>query len=196
MKSCKLCICSTFLHECSYAFSNHLPGQKQSHIDYTCLSCWFLIAASSFRMNSTHPVMCGELLGTKLSCNECLQNSWEKLKRSNRFVTAELQRKLKMPHFDHFPRPGEIDPYAIRARWFSNIQNEILSYHFMGNVEIFWIRPTVPEYLGIFSSIWPQHKEMDVKVIWLDLTGDYESFDRLSGSIFVEKHKTTAFFCT
>ena len=27
-------------------------------------------------------------------------------------------------------------------------------------VEMFWIRPTVPEYLGIFSSIWPQHKKM------------------------------------
>ena len=60
---------------------------------------------------------------------------------------------------------------------------------------MFLIRPTVPEYLGIFSSILPQHKKwLKVKIIWLDLTGDYESFDRLSGSIFVEKHKTIAFF--
>ena len=37
-----------------------------------------------------------------------LQNSWEKLEKSNRLVTAELQ---KMPHFDHFPRPGKIYPF-------------------------------------------------------------------------------------
>ena len=30
----------------------------------------------------------------------------------NRLVTAELQKMKKMPIFDHFPRPGEIDPYG------------------------------------------------------------------------------------
>ena len=36
--------------------------------------------------------------------------SSEQLKKSNRLVTAELQ---KMPHFDPFPRPVEIDPYVF-----------------------------------------------------------------------------------
>ena len=34
------------------------------------------------------------------------------MKLSNRLVTAELQKSLKMPYFDHFPRPGKSDPYA------------------------------------------------------------------------------------
>ena len=35
-----------------------------------------------------------------------VEKSW---KKSSHLVTAELQKK--MPHFDHFPRPGESDPY-------------------------------------------------------------------------------------
>ena len=31
---------------------------------------------------------------------------------SNRLVTAAIKRKQKIPHFDHFPRPGESDPYV------------------------------------------------------------------------------------
>ena len=27
-------------------------------------------------------------------------------------VTAELQKNETMPYFDHFPRPGKIDPYG------------------------------------------------------------------------------------
>ena len=43
-----------------------------------------------------------------------LQNRWKKLKKSNRLVTAELQKKIKkMSHVDHFPRPGEIDPMSF-----------------------------------------------------------------------------------
>ena len=36
-----------------------------------------------------------------------LQNSWEKFK--NQTVWSEKSSKKKKPHFDHFPRPGEID---------------------------------------------------------------------------------------
>ena len=37
------------------------------------------------------------------------------MKKSNRLVTAELQKRIKkkMPHFDQFPPPGEIDPYDV-----------------------------------------------------------------------------------
>ena len=36
--------------------------------------------------------------------------------KPNRLVTAELQKKLKkMPRFDPFPRPGEIDPSMLSA---------------------------------------------------------------------------------
>ena len=37
-----------------------------------------------------------------------------KLKKSNRLVKAELQNNEKMPHFDHFPHPGEIDPNVFQ----------------------------------------------------------------------------------
>ena len=33
-------------------------------------------------------------------------------KQSNRLVTAEFQKIEEMSHFDHFPRPEEIDPYV------------------------------------------------------------------------------------
>ena len=37
-------------------------------------------------------------------------------------VAAELQKNKQMPHFDHFPRPGEIDPYiASQKAWFMAI---------------------------------------------------------------------------
>ena len=34
-----------------------------------------------------------------------------KLKK-NRLVKIKFQKNLKMPHFNHFPRPAETDPYA------------------------------------------------------------------------------------
>ena len=40
------------------------------------------------------------------------QNLFRKLKKSNRFVTVELQKNVKMPHFDHFVCPEEIDSYT------------------------------------------------------------------------------------
>ena len=41
--------------------------------------------------------------------------SLENLKKSNRLVKVELQKK-KMPHFAHFPRPGESDPlYGVTS---------------------------------------------------------------------------------
>ena len=51
----------------------------------------------------------------KIQRAKSLQNSWEKLKKSNCLVTAELQKKKRMPHFDHFPINGEIDPYMLAA---------------------------------------------------------------------------------
>ena len=37
------------------------------------------------------------------------------LKKSNRLATTELKKIEKMPNFDHFPRPGKIDPYVARS---------------------------------------------------------------------------------
>ena len=59
---------------------------------------------------------------TFLECNG--QNPFRTVekckKKSNSLVTVELQKK--MPHFDHFPRPGESDPYVThlkRLLWWS-----------------------------------------------------------------------------
>ena len=35
------------------------------------------------------------------------------MKKLNRLVTAELQKNEEIPHFDHFPRPGESDPFVV-----------------------------------------------------------------------------------
>ena len=32
-------------------------------------------------------------------------------------VLAHLEPELELPHIDHFPRPGEIDPYAINSNY-------------------------------------------------------------------------------
>ena len=55
------------------------------------------------------------------------------MKKSNRLVTAELQNK-KMPHFDHFPRPGEIDPY-IPPYCFTLFDFLYISLHLMSPVD-------------------------------------------------------------
>ena len=34
----------------------------------------------------------------------------EQLRKSNRLIIVELQKKIKMPHFGLFPRPGEVKP--------------------------------------------------------------------------------------
>ena len=42
-----------------------------------------------------------------------LQNSWEKLKKSNRLVTVKRQKIFFFYiKFDHFSRPAETDPYV------------------------------------------------------------------------------------
>ena len=112
-------------------------------------------------------------------------------------VTAELKKYLKMPHFDHFPLLGKLTHIQFG-------QDDFQIFKMKFSVTISW---EMLKYFGSdqpFQNIWAYfllyghniRKWMKVKVIWLDLTGDYESFDRLSGSIFVEKHKTIAFFCT
>ena len=55
----------------------------------------------------------GLIFSTFLNCSEeILPGRFQKYFVSNRLVTAAIKRKQKIPHFDHFPRPGESDPYV------------------------------------------------------------------------------------
>ena len=39
--------------------------------------------------------------------------SSEQLRKVEKTIRSVTAKTLKMPHFDHFPRPGEYDPYAL-----------------------------------------------------------------------------------
>ena len=55
-----------------------------------------------------------------------LQNSWEKLKKSNRLVTVKRQKMFFfLTKFDHFSCPAETDPYnnLYRFRQFNKLSN-------------------------------------------------------------------------
>ena len=57
--------------------------------------------------------------------------SLENLKKSNRLVKVELQKK-KMPHFAHFPRPGESDLYVSRIPDdFDGVNQANYQFHFL-----------------------------------------------------------------
>ena len=51
---------------------------------------------------------------TVLDVTDKISSAWlRKVKQINCLDTVGLQRKIKkMPHFDHFSRPGESDPYG------------------------------------------------------------------------------------
>ena len=70
-----------------------------------------------------------------------LQKSWEKLKKANCLVRAELQKKW---HFDNFSRPGEIDKY--RTNTFQ--KGASLTFHFWR----FFLTTFLPNLL--FTMVW------------------------------------------
>ena len=47
-----------------------------------------------------------------------------KVEKIKPFGYSRAPKKTEMPHFDHFPRPGEIDPYAVAvyADWYAHIR--------------------------------------------------------------------------
>ena len=97
--------------------------------------------------------------------SKSLQNSWEKLKKSNCLVTVKRQKYFFRTKFAHFSRPAETDPYEnwwiglILPTWFCGIVNVrplkwILST--LNNLFVMRVFPQIWNIIKICLTRWRQ----------------------------------------